>query len=166
MDPTAVQPADFAPILWVGAIGVIGALAFVAYLRAQIRGAVGAVRHGARPTMSGRRVQLGIAVIALAALVWLDPALRAPAAVALGGAIAVALLRPGFEDSAYGDSGVQRGWFARRFEDLEEWRLTGQHLRWKLYGEWLASEVPTSEHAELRARLEKLVPDRESRFKH
>ena len=55
-----------------------------------------------------------IACAALAALIWMDAELRIPSAVALGAALAIALLRPGFEDSAYGTNGVQRGWFARR----------------------------------------------------
>jgi len=53
----------------------------------------------------------------------------------------------------------------RRFEDLEEWRLTGDHLRWKLFGEWQACEVPSAESESLRTKLEQLIPDRESRFR-
>ena len=139
-------------------------LAFVAYLRHQITNAVGRVSHASRPQMLGRRLQLACALASLATLIWLDPELRFSCAVALLAAVAIALLRPGFEDSAFGEDGVQRGWFARRYADLDEWRLTGQHLRWKLYGEWLATEVPTSEHEALRARLRAAAPERESRF--
>ena len=73
-------------------------------------------------------------------------------------------MRPSFEDHEFGTTGVRRGWFARRFDELDEWRLTGEHLRWRLYGVWLATEVPTEFHAELRARLEEIAPERESRF--
>ncbi len=75
---------------------------------------------------------------------------------------ALLALGPGFQDSVFGERGVQRGWYARRLGDLEAWRLIGEHLRWKLFGEWVATDVPASEHAALRVKLEALAPGRES----
>ena len=72
---------------------------------------------------------------------------------------------PGFMDSIYGEQGVAFGWHARRFDELDAWRLTGDHLRWKLRGIWLGSDVPARLHPELRARLEATCPERESAFK-
>ncbi len=79
-------------------------------------------------------------------------------------ALSIALIAgcPGFQDSVWGDGGVQRGWYARRLENLEAWRLIGEHLRWKLFGEWVATDVPVSEHAALRLELEKRAPGREA----
>jgi hypothetical protein len=69
---------------------------------------------------------------------------------------------PGFQDSVWGERGVQRGWYARRLDQLEAWRLIGEHLRWKLFDEWVATDVPVQEHATLRLELERLAPGRES----
>lgn len=162
--PESLPDPSLAPLVWVIAMLALAGLAFVLYLRQQIRSAVGEVLHEGRPTMLGRRAQLAVALLSLATLIWMDAELRVPTAVALGAALGIALLRPGFEDSAYGTGGVQRGWFARRYADLDQWRLTGEHLRWQLYGDWLATEVPTAEHEQLRQRLRELVPERESRF--
>jgi hypothetical protein len=90
----------------------------------------------------------------------------APALLVLGAAAALLAPLPRAEDSVYGEAGVRCGWFARRFEDLEEWRLTGDHLRWRVGGEWLSSSVPAELQLELRERLERECPDRESRFRH
>ena len=76
--------------------------------------------------------------------------------------LALILVCPGFQDSVWGEKGVQRGWYARRLEQLEAWRLIGLHLRWKLFGEWIATDVPISEHASLRLELEQRAPGRES----
>jgi hypothetical protein len=143
---------------------IVAALASLVWSR-RLAAAVGPVRYCERPR---RRLRLVFLVGALAAGglvtsgghgVPLAPALLALAMVAV-----LALLTPGFRDSVYGERGVRYGWYARRYEQLEEWRLTGEHLRWKLYGEWVSSRVPTAEHPELRTKLERLAPGRESGF--
>lgn len=83
----------------------------------------------------------------------------------LSAAAVMLLFTSGLRDTVFAEHGVRSGWFVRRFKDLEEWRLTGDHLRWKLFGEWQACEVPLAQQADLRARLEQLIPDRESRFR-
>lgn len=69
---------------------------------------------------------------------------------------------PGFQDSIWGQTGVQRGWYARRFSELEAWRLVGEHLRWRLFGNWVSTDVPPQEHAKLRLLLDVQAPGRES----
>jgi hypothetical protein len=59
---------------------------------------------------------------------------------------------------------VQRGWHARRLEELEEWRLTGEHLRFRLFGEWTAVPLAPEHHAAMRARLVACCAERESPF--
>lgn len=150
--------------LWCTAILALGGAAFCVGVRLQIRAVIGQARHA---TYSARRMRLALTlatVVASIALLELDSAARLPAALVLVGGLAITWVRPGFDDHVFGSEGVRRGWFARRFADVEEWRLTGEHLRWRLYGVWLATEVPAEHHAELRAQLEELVPDRESRF--
>jgi hypothetical protein len=89
---------------------------------------------------------------------------KLPLALALGSSLAAFALTPGARDSWLGSSGVRVGFQARRYEELEEWRLIGDHLRWKLFGTWIASDLPKEQHATLRETLERLAPERESRF--
>jgi len=81
------------------------------------------------------------------------------------GAILVAVL-PDSGDRACGDRGVVSGWRTVEYSGIEEWRLTGEHLRIRIQGEWTAVDVPSEARQRLRSTLEKLVPERESRFKH
>lgn len=118
--------------------------------------------------LSGRRLHIAWVglLLGIGALVVLTAALPlVPTLLVLGAAAALVALTPSPADSVYGERGVRSGWYARRFEDLEEWRLTGEHLRWRLFGEWVSSRVPPAEHAALRERLERACPQRESRFK-
>ena len=85
--------------------------------------------------------------------------------MALHGAALLTWLAPGTNDRACGESGVFRGWNGYRFEQLESWRLTGEHLRFRVLGEWRAVEVPADRRARLRAILEREIPERESDFK-
>ncbi len=86
----------------------------------------------------------------------------------LPGLVAVGLcllLLPRTGSSVLGAKGVRVGWRSRSFAKMEEWRLTGDHLRVLIAGEWRAVFVPVAEHPELRGRLEAICADRESRFK-
>jgi hypothetical protein len=74
-------------------------------------------------------------------------------------------LAPRQGDRVLGRDGVQRGWYSLRFEQVEAWRLTGDHLRVFLRGEWEAVPAPARDHKELAAVLEARAPGRESRFK-
>jgi len=76
----------------------------------------------------------------------------------------VLLLSPGPQRQRLGERGVQRGWDVRSFDELEEWRVSGDHLRFKVNGEWTAASAPAALHAELREKLRRLRPDHESRF--
>lgn len=139
------------------------ALSLVLLWQALNRGRVGTVRWRVR-RRRGVRLTLVLGALLVAAGVVAGSKIgRSPDTLAML-ALSVALLglSPGFQDSVFGERGVQRGWYARRLGELEAWRLIGEHLRWKLFGEWVASDVPASEHAALRAQLEALAPGRES----
>ena len=49
-------------------------------------------------------------------------------------------------------------------EELEEWRLTGDHLRFRIGPTWLAVGLPAREHAGVRELLLERRPEAESRF--
>ncbi len=127
--------------------------------------AVGPVLHRELPRRGGRLPLLaGVALTGLQVVAGGLGVPIAPALLVLAGVALILALSPGFSDSVYGERGVRCGWHARRFEQLEEWRLTGEHLRWKLFGEWVASRVPPADQPALRERLEQSCPGRESRF--
>jgi hypothetical protein len=119
--------------------------------------------------MAPRRTQLLwiLALLATGALVILTGLIPpAPALLVLGTAAALVASLPRPEDSVLGEVGVRSGWFARRFGELEEWRLTGDHLRWRVGETWLSSSVPADRQLALREQLERACPERESRFRY
>lgn len=167
IEPLAAPDPSFAPATYLAlGLGVLALARTIAVLR------TAAVRLG--PTLFAEEPRsllraLRLALVAAAAiglgLTW-DP--NAPglfaACALLAVAAALAYVTPTAASQRYCEHGVRRGFDARRFEELEEWRLAGEHLRWKLDGEWISCRVPTELHAELRAKLAKLNPERESRF--
>jgi hypothetical protein len=104
--------------------------------------------------------------VALAAIVVSWEALPVfPALNLLVLASALFALSPGAQDAEVGEGGVRHGWSARTLTELEEWRLTGEHLRWKVRGEWVACHVAPERHARLRSLLSQACPERESAFR-
>lgn len=119
-----------------------------------------------RPNRWTRRILLGApqaAVLAFEAMSGHLPEEPVLESLLLG--ILLVWVTPGFHDAVLGELGVQRGWFARRFEALEEWRLAGDHLRFRLDGEWTSVPCPPAEQARIREILLAVNPAGESRFK-
>ncbi len=106
-------------------------------------------------------VETGLFMIALLVP---EPFPTEHALFALYGAFMLTWLCPGANDRGFGDEGVFRGWYGRRYEELEEWRLTGAHLRFRLHGEWTAVELPRERRAFVREILERVAPESQSRF--
>lgn len=114
---------------------------------------------------------VGIVFLAAASF-WLGPVdrasaatLRLPSLALLFGGALVLLLGPDSTDRALGTSGVRSGWTTAGFGEFEEWRLVGEHLRFRLNGRlWDAVGAAPALHLELRAKLEQLAPARESRY--
>lgn len=80
-------------------------------------------------------------------------------------ALFITFAAPRREDSVFGEHGVRRGWHARRWEQLEGWRLSGNHLRFLVHGELVAVDIPEEHVTDLRARLQSICPESESEFK-
>jgi hypothetical protein len=142
------------------------AVVAAAVVLARERKLAGRQVHSERPGRARRAVALTAAAVAFAAVVARTgdgPAALAIAVLAL--AAALFAFAPSLHDSVLGENGVRRGWHVRSFAELEEWRLTGDHLRWKLHGEWQACRVPRERSDALRRRLCELCPTRESAFK-
>lgn len=147
----------------------VAALAFAAavtwILSARAHAKTGPLIAVDRPGRSARVTVL--VVLLLAVLAWILVAREiplVPASIAILMAILTVVLTPGVDDAACGEEGVRRGWHGRAFAELEEWRLTGDHLRFRLFGEWTSVPLPSAEQPRIRERLLKLVPDRESPF--
>ena len=65
---------------------------------------------------------------------------------------------------ACGEAGVRSGCFSYTYGELEEWRLTGDHLRFRVGEIWRAVSLPEPLHAEVRGLLQNQAGGLESRF--
>jgi len=144
----------------------LGALSLVLLARARIAGRVGPVLASERASRFWLRLALTAVALTLAAVVvhW-EQVPGVLALVTLGVSLTLFAASPLSHDADVGERGVRRGWSAREFAQLEEWRLTGEHLRWRLRGQWHACRVAPEQHAALRARLQAACADRESPFR-
>ena len=130
------------------------------------RRTVGPPISSERPKKAARRAVILAAQAIVLAIVAARGELPLPYVVpCIALAAAIVWFAPGFKDAVCGETGVQRGWYARRFENLEEWRMTGEHLRFRLFGQWTAVPLPAPEQPRIREKLLQLCPARESRFK-
>lgn len=153
------------PLILLTQMIVMAGLAVVARVRASRDPRIGrpylVIQDSGRLKPALLALQTGLLIITLVA----DPFPTLYAAFALLGAILLTWLSPGADDRACGEDGVYRGWYGRRYSELEEWRLTGDHLRFRLRGEWTSVEVPALKRAHIRMILQEAIPDRESRFR-
>src|SRR5262245_52780608 len=104
------------PVLFELAVGLF----VVAALRARQRRTAGRVLAGERPGERLRRVGASALLLALlAAIALAEPSGRvlALAALLLAPALGLVWLGSGSHDALLGESGVQRGWHARRFDE-------------------------------------------------
>jgi hypothetical protein len=146
---------------------VVGLFA-VAAIRARNQRTLGRVLAEQRPGTRLRLAGSTLLLLALfAAILLAGPAARvvAFAGLLLVPSLGLVWFGTGFQDTVLGQTGVQRGWLSRRFEELEEWRLSGEHLRFRLQGEWTSVPCPPERQPELRAELLRLNPARESAFR-
>jgi len=146
------------------------ALLCVGLIVAQVMSGIARVKVGPviaadRSRATRWRIAMTVLIASLAGWILLDGSVwPVPVLLCLGSALLLAYTTPTTRTAILGEGGVQIGWYARRFESLEEWRLTGDHLRFRLFGEWTSVPCPPAHQAELRAKLEQLVPERESPF--
>jgi hypothetical protein len=164
--PHAASPGELAALMLLPVL----VLTVAALVAAQILALVARLKVGAQiaaDRAQERARRAAITVLAAGLLAWLafDRQIwLVPALLCLGSALLVAFTAPSASTAVLGSGGVQRGWHARRYAALEEWRLTGDHLRFRLHGEWTSVPCPPARQAEIRAKLTALVPERESPF--
>ncbi|QDU66894.1 hypothetical protein [Engelhardtia mirabilis] len=112
--------------------------------------------------------RFAVAVPAATAAIWIalsvGLASAAPELALLVGAVVLVIVRPSFDDRVCGSLGLRAGWHVLAHDELEEWRLIGEHLRFRLFGEWVAVPLPVEHQVAVRERLVALVPERESAF--
>lgn len=145
---------------------VAGFLA-VLFMHGKNRRTVGTVLHQDRPERNLRRglwFALAVLTIALGFVMGIGTMAWGFALTLLLLALPIVLLSPGSEDALLGEQGVQRGFYTRHFHELEEWRLTGDHLRYRLFGEWTSAPCPAQDQPRLRELLTRLAPERETPF--
>lgn len=83
----------------------------------------------------------------------------------LGLTAAVALMRPSAADGVVGRFGVRRGWGVYGLNELHEWRLTGEHFRFRVDERWFAVPLPASKHGAFETELELRAPERRSQYR-
>jgi len=147
--------------------------------RSMSRRRLGRVLHAERGSKRARVLYVGVGCVALflvllsglgvmATGAWAIPGYAAAyliASVLVVLSVAAVVLATHPRDGACGTEGVRSGSWSHAYGDLEEWRLTGDHLRFRFGGVWRAVALPGALHDEVRGRLEALAGERESRFK-
>lgn len=164
--PSQFGPEAFEPLLSGAAVACAAGLALTLLALVRRRGVVGPVLARENGSALFRRLWITLACVVCVGIVlhWSELELGP---LVLGTALLAAAsfaLSPSERDACVGQGGVARGWDSRSFRELEEWRLTGEHLRWRVGLRWMACHVPLAEHAALRERLAASCGDRESRF--
>ena len=133
--------------------------------RLQARQCVGEELCSAKGSMAWVYAYQGLAVgvlawvLSLGALPWL------PVMLLLALSLGAITLSFSAGDQICGTHGVRSGVWALSYSDLEEWRLTGEHLRFRYGGVWRAVMIPAELQGPLRSRLEEIPESPESRFK-
>ena len=113
----------------------------------------------------GRGVGLGLLLLALAFALIAAPEIGLFGALLLLPLALAWWLAPATEDQRCGTRGVQYGWEVLRLEELDAWRLTGDHLRFRLRGLWVAVSLSAEQHPKMRGLLQAACPQGESEFR-
>lgn len=162
--PTDVD-ANQAGLLWLPLYLIVPALIAVLSADRRARATTGPAIVIERPGLALRRVVIaGSQALLLAVLLLRGDLPQDVVAECLMLGILLAWITPGSQDAVLGELGVRRGWSARRYEELEEWRLTGEHLRFRLSGEWTAVPCPPPQQPRVRGLLLESNAAAESRF--
>jgi hypothetical protein len=138
------------PVLFELVVGLL----VVGAIRARNLRTLGRVLAEERPGRALRRAGasaflLGVFVLVLLARA--DVRVVEFAGLLLVPALGLVWLGCGFEDAVLGESGVQRGWSSRRFDELEEWRFADERFCFRLQGEW--TDVPCPQALQDRLAL-------------
>jgi hypothetical protein len=154
------------PLLLLLTVLEAGLALFVAlWLRGRAAEVVGEVVQTRLAPRGARRLGVGFQLVALSTALVVAPEVGVFGALIVLPLALAWWLAPATEDQRCGTGGVQYGWETLRLEELEAWRLTGDHLRFRLRGLWVAVSLPSSEHPRMRALLERACPQAESRFR-
>ena len=149
--------------LWIAALWPLTACAVHALERASVKRRVGAVLHAEPAPDYVSMAYCCLGILLIVSVTGPAPPLPSCALIVLSSA-AVVLARYQ-RGGACGDAGVRSGCFSYTYGDLEEWRLTGDHLRFRVGAVWRAVALPEPLHAEVRGLLENYAGERETRFK-
>jgi hypothetical protein len=165
--PSPSSAEGLAPLLAYALGGTLVAILLALASLRRRRRVVGRVLERETGSTLARRVAITVACALAVGVVlrWDELGIGALAlATVLLSTLALAL-SPSERDARIGELGVAHGWNSRSFRELEEWRLTGEHLRWRIGARWVACRLPVAEHAALRERLAAACGERESRFR-
>ena len=154
---------DVETSLWIAALWPLTACAVHALERASAKRRVGAVLHAESAPGYVSVAYCCLGILLIASVTGSATTLPSCALIALS---SVAMVLAKYQrGGACGAAGVHSGCFSYAYEELEEWRLTGDHLRFRVGAVWRAVALPEPLHAEVRGLLENYAGERESRFK-
>jgi len=131
------------PVLFELVVGLL----VVGALRARNQRTLGRVLAEERPGRGLRRAGatgLLLGVFALVLLVRADARVVEFAGLLLAPALGLVWLGCGSRDAVLGESGVQRGWYSRRFDELGAWRFAGERLCFRVGDEWTDVPCPSA----------------------
>ena len=149
-------------LIWIAAAWPLTACVVHVCEYASAKRRVGAVLHAEPDPGYVNVIYSSLGMLVTVVVLRFAPALPSCALIVLSSA-AVVLARYQ-RGGACGDAGVRSGCFSYTYGDLEEWRLTGDHLRFRVGEVWRAVPLPGQRHAEVRGLLETHAGGRESRF--
>jgi len=141
-------------LVWLPVFVLLPSLLGVLAADKRAKAIVGARIAEDRPGRWARRILLGAPqLLALAVVLLRDDLGQDSPAECLFLGLLLAWLVPGTRDAVLGETGVQSGWTARRFEDLEAWYMTGSHVGFRIHGEWAEAPCPPGQQARIREAL-------------
>ena len=147
-------------------LGLLAGLAAALQARSRRRWAVGPPLVTERPPLFPRVIAVAwLALVAVVVAACTSGEARALVplflvTVLLTGTVFLALPR----GAVVGEQGVSLGWRSAPYSGLQEWRLIGEHLRFRVGGRWHAVAAPASVQGVLRGHLGRESAERESRM--
>ena len=160
----AASPEGLLWLLWLPVFVLLPSLLGVLAADKRAKATIGARIAEDRPGRWKRRILLGAPqLLVLAAVLLRDDLGPDSPAECLFLGLLLAWLVPGTRDAVLGEQGVQSGWSARRFEDLEAWYVTGSHVVFRMNGAWAEAPCPPAQQARIREALVAANPGAEQR---
>lgn len=155
------------PIFLLACAALGAGLVAAVTVRRQARLYVGALLHRESPAVVAQ-ARIAALIGVGAALSWSLASGEVPLALSLPTLALTSLLvwlQPAAGTGRIGRFGVQKGWRVHGYNELEEWRLAGEHLRFRVDERWYALDLPAAKHSLVEQELVLCAPERRSPYR-